>query len=45
MVLPDGKDLAPVKDATVSIEIAIILISMALFLMDYKVDDSRHMKN
>ena len=41
----DGKDLAPVKDATVSIEIAIGLNYIyGAFFKDYKVDDSRHRK-
>ena len=41
----DGKDLAPVKDATVSIEIAIGLKYIyGAFFKEYKVDDSRHRK-
>lgn len=41
----DGKDLAPVKDATVSIEIALGLNYIyGAFFKEYKVNDSRHRK-
>ena len=41
----DGKDLAPVKDATVSIEIALGLNYIyGAFFKEYKIDDSRHRK-
>ena len=40
---PNGQDLAPVKDATVSIEIVIGLNYIySLYFNDFKVDDTRH---
>jgi hypothetical protein len=40
---PDGQDLAPIKDSTVAVQIALALnYSYNLFFVDYKVDDPRH---
>ena len=40
---PDGQDIAPIKDSTVAVQIALALnYSYNLFFVDYKVDDPRH---
>ena len=40
---PDGQDLAPIKDASVSLDIALGLNYIyPLFFLDYKADDFRH---